>query len=441
MEEKKRKTGIDIIGDVPWGTHFCQFYQTKEDLIDILVPYFKAGLENNELCLWVTSEPLGEKEAREAMQKAVSDLDQYLKKGQIEIVPYSQWYLKDGVFNLQRVLNAWIDKLNQALAKGYDGLRVTGNTAWLEKRGWENFTQYEEEVNNAIGKYQMISICTYSLDKCGATEVIEVVKNHQFALIKREGKWESIENSERKESEEKIKKIVKEWEMTFDSIQDLVSIQDRDFKLVRVNKACADIFKVKPEELIGRTCYEVFHGVEEPLPYCPHKKSLETKRKAIAEFSNPRFGTELEITASPIFNEKGEVTGSVHIAKDITERKRTEKKLRESEERYRLTLDNMLEGCQVIGFDWRYLYVNDAVAKHGRRAKEELLGYTMMEMYPGIEKTELFAVLRRCMEKRISVRMQSEFIFPDGDKGWFELSIQPVPEGIFILSQDITERK
>ncbi|MHC4720030.1 MAG: MEDS domain-containing protein, partial [Planctomycetota bacterium] len=54
MEEKARKTGIEIVGDVPWGTHFCQFYQTKDDLIDVLVPYFKAGLKNNEFCMWVT---------------------------------------------------------------------------------------------------------------------------------------------------------------------------------------------------------------------------------------------------------------------------------------------------------------------------------------------------------------------------------------------------
>ena len=58
MRENLRKSGIDIIGDISWGTHFCQFYQTKEDLMDILVPYFKAGLENNEFCLWVTSQPL-----------------------------------------------------------------------------------------------------------------------------------------------------------------------------------------------------------------------------------------------------------------------------------------------------------------------------------------------------------------------------------------------
>lgn len=131
---KIRKTGIDILGDVPWGTHFCQFYQTKEDLIDTLAPYFKAGLEDNEFCIWVTSEPLDEKEAREAMRKAMPDFNRYLKRGQIEIVSYADWYLKDGVFNLQRVLDAWTDRLKQALAKGYDGIRVTGNTAWLEKK-------------------------------------------------------------------------------------------------------------------------------------------------------------------------------------------------------------------------------------------------------------------------------------------------------------------
>ena len=115
--------------------------------------------------------------------------------------------------------------------------------------------------------------------------------------------------------------------------------------------------------------------------------------------------------------------------------------LRTSESRFRSTLDNMLEGCQTIGFDWRYLYINHAAAGHGRQTREELLGHTMLERYPGIENTEMFAVLRRCMEERASGFMENEFIYPDGSKAWFMLSIQPVPEGIFILSLDITERK
>ncbi|WP_332881643.1 MEDS domain-containing protein [Methanosarcina horonobensis] len=80
MIESRRSSGIDIIGDVTWGTHFCQFYDAKEDLIEILVPYFKAGLENNEFCIWVTSEPLGAEEAKGVLRTAVPDLDAYLKK-------------------------------------------------------------------------------------------------------------------------------------------------------------------------------------------------------------------------------------------------------------------------------------------------------------------------------------------------------------------------
>ena len=117
--DELRKSGIDLIGDVPWGTHFCQFYQTKEDLIDILVPYFKEGLENNEFCMWVTSEPLSADEAENAMRNALPEVDRYFKNGQIEIIPYSDWYVKEGSFNSDRVLNGWIDKLNNGLSERF----------------------------------------------------------------------------------------------------------------------------------------------------------------------------------------------------------------------------------------------------------------------------------------------------------------------------------
>jgi len=161
-----RYSGIDIIGDVSWGTHFCQFYQTKEDLIDILVPYFKTGLENNEFCMWVTSQPLGVEEAKKVLRRAIPDIDIYLKKGQLEIIPDTHWYLKEGVSDSDRVLNGWVEKFNQALDNGYDGLRLTGNTFWLEKEDWNDFVDYEEKVDRVLSNYQMIALCTYSLDRC-----------------------------------------------------------------------------------------------------------------------------------------------------------------------------------------------------------------------------------------------------------------------------------
>ncbi|MDO9019623.1 MAG: ATP-binding protein [Myxococcales bacterium] len=104
-------------------------------------------------------------------------------------------------------------------------------------------------------------------------------------------------------------------------------------------------------------------------------------------------------------------------------------------------VESLLEGCQVIGFDWRYLYVNDAVVQQGQRAREDLLGRTMMECYPGIDETPMFATLRRCMEERSHERLENEFTFPDGSTGFFELRFLPVVNGACVLSMDITQRK
>jgi PAS domain S-box-containing protein len=105
------------------------------------------------------------------------------------------------------------------------------------------------------------------------------------------------------------------------------------------------------------------------------------------------------------------------------------------------TLDSLMEGFQVIDFDWKYAYVNETVARHGKSTKSEFIGKTMMEKYPGIEETEMFATLRECMRTRTSASISNEFVFPDGTSQWFELRVQPVPEGLFILSADISERK
>ncbi len=133
--------------------------------------------------------------------------------------------------------------------------------------------------------------------------------------------------TERRQAEEKIEQTAEEWRTTFDSITDWVSICDKDFRLVRVNKAFADVVKMKPEELIGKPCYEIVHGTNEPLPNCPHKVTIETKKPATAEFFEPHLGIHLEISTSPIFNENGEVVASVHLIRDITERKKMEEQL------------------------------------------------------------------------------------------------------------------
>jgi PAS domain S-box-containing protein len=140
-------------------------------------------------------------------------------------------------------------------------------------------------------------------------------------------------------------------------------------------------------------------------------------------------------------NEKGKTIGTLSMGADVTEIRKKEERAKEVENRLQISIDNMLEGCQIIDYDWRYAYLNEAAAKQGRRGKEDLLGKTMMEAYPGIDKTEMFSHLRNCMTNRVPHQMENEFTFPDGSKGWFELHIEPVPEGVLILSLDITKNK
>ena len=107
----------------------------------------------------------------------------------------------------------------------------------------------------------------------------------------------------------------------------------------------------------------------------------------------------------------------------------------------RRALDSLREGFQIIGPDWKYIYVNPAAARHGRRPPHELVGRTMEEAYPGITTTPLFERLHRCMHDRTNEVFENRFTFPDGTSRWFEIRVQPVPEGICIYSADIEARK
>ena len=107
----------------------------------------------------------------------------------------------------------------------------------------------------------------------------------------------------------------------------------------------------------------------------------------------------------------------------------------------RLALASTRLGFQVIAPDWRYLYLNPAAASHGGKQPEELVGRTMLEAYPGIEHTPLFSVLDLCMTQRTSQRFENLFGFPDGSSRWFDIRVDPTPEGICVYSIDIHERK
>jgi hypothetical protein len=228
MSTALRPTGIDVVGDAPWGTHFCHFYETRQDLLDTLGPYFKAGLENKEFCLWVISPPMTEEEARSVLRTTLPELDRYLMERSMEILPSHVWYLEGGVFDLHRALNGWQEKLHQAFARGHAGMRVTGDAAGLQKRDWRVFCESERELNNFVANQPIIALCTYPLASSGAAEVLDVARTHRFVVAIRNGNWEIVESPELEQAKEEIKRPREELEQrVFERTRELAATNER----------------------------------------------------------------------------------------------------------------------------------------------------------------------------------------------------------------------
>ena len=211
MDANLRPSGIEGLGDMSWGTHFCLFYETKEDLLDFFIPFFKAGLEHHEFCLCVASEPLIAEQVERVMRQTIPDFERYVAEGQLEITPNTDWYLRDGYFEEQRMLQGWIDKLDQALAKGFLGLRFAANVL-LEKRDWENFAQYEGKLEESLHGLQIEVLCAYNLNRYSAANMLDVIRHHQLTLARQDGTWEPLEGAQLKRAHEEVLKLNAELE-------------------------------------------------------------------------------------------------------------------------------------------------------------------------------------------------------------------------------------
>ncbi|RIA47689.1 MEDS domain-containing protein [Dichotomicrobium thermohalophilum] len=200
-----RNSGLEPIGDLPWGTHFCKFYTNRAELVETLVRYFKAGLEANEFCLWVTSEPLRADEATNALRKAVPGLDQFIADGQIEILDNSHWRTLHGDCDADRVLDVFCSKLDAARQRGFEGLRLSGDRSWLACNDRDELTRYEARMNSVIGSLRVLALCTCALEECTPREALDLVGTHEFALIRDGAKCRVLGNLARLKAERELK--------------------------------------------------------------------------------------------------------------------------------------------------------------------------------------------------------------------------------------------
>jgi PAS domain S-box-containing protein len=175
-------SGLPAVGDLAWGTHLCQLHRDRDELVRALASYFAAGLENGERCLWMTSASLAPNEAWAALGAIVPDLEERRRREQIEIAE-----LGSG-----EVVRTWDDRERAAIEKGFEGLRISCDLSSVEPKDWPLFADREASVFRSLHGRRVIVLCCYPLARCSSSEIAEVLRNHDVALVKSETGYERV---------------------------------------------------------------------------------------------------------------------------------------------------------------------------------------------------------------------------------------------------------
>jgi C4-dicarboxylate-specific signal transduction histidine kinase len=274
MPTMLRDTGITAIGDVPWGEHTSIFYETKRDLLDTVAAYFRAGLANNEACVWALSDAFTQEEARRALLLGAPDLDRNVAGDGVEILPARTWYIRSGRIDARRVIGGWRKKLRAAFDRGYDGLRVCGDLSWVDKAHWPGVKSYERKLHAAIGADRMIVLCAYPIDRCRAADILDTARAHSYTVARRRGEWEIIQTPEIKHAKHEITKlnqvlerrVAERTRQLAASNEELrAHIAERKRAEEQLQAAQAEIGRVARLTTTGALAASVAHEINQPL--------------------------------------------------------------------------------------------------------------------------------------------------------------------------------
>jgi DcmR-like sensory protein len=193
--------------DLDWlraGDHVCHFYDTAEDLADVMIPHFKVGLERREACIWIAGNPYGPERARSEMRTAVADFDNRMAAGQMQIVSQDEWSEKCGALGTAEKIRNWLSWKDEALASGYTGVRTGGDLSSLYESSLDDFLDYERAVDRAFRRQPIVALCSYCLARYSGQTVLDAMQGHGFGLARRRGQWKPIEAWDRNQSTTRV---------------------------------------------------------------------------------------------------------------------------------------------------------------------------------------------------------------------------------------------
>jgi C4-dicarboxylate-specific signal transduction histidine kinase len=192
----------------------------------------------------------------------------------IEIMGGRRFYSSGDDLDLQRAIRTWAEKTRSALVREYAGFRVSASTAWLARKDWKAFSDYENEVNDSISNWRMTALCTYPLVGSSAAEILDVTRTHQFAIARRNKAWEVVETSELKQAKSEIKRLNDELESRVtDRTRQLVAANEQMRKEMierqhaeqALQEAQSELTRVTRALDMGELTATIAHEVNQPL--------------------------------------------------------------------------------------------------------------------------------------------------------------------------------
>ena len=308
----------------------------------------------------------------------------------------------------------------------------------------------EEIIALAEGKYRFESempIQTFAGNIKHLIFHLSVMPEYENSLAKVLITFNDI--TERKLMEEEIKNSKDEWVKTFDLIPDLIAILDDKHRIIKANKAMAEKLNTTSDKVTGLHCYNCIHGADAPPSFCPHSMMLLDNKQHLTEVYEIRLGGDFLVSVTPILDEKGNFKGGVHVARDITERKKAERELRESEKKLKLAIENGNIGIWEWNITSGQMLWNDRMEQMFG-LKKETFGKTFEEFEKFIHEEDV-PHLKKAMKKAIEEELPFETVFriksSSGEskfinaKGIVEKDNNRKTTGMIGVCFDITEMK
>jgi PAS domain S-box-containing protein len=435
FSRSSRKFGLDLVGSIPWGTNICQLYETKQDLLEVLVPYFAAGLKANEFCRWAVSLPLTVPEAKRALKKAVPDLNNH----QIEITTLEKMYCGGSDESKKALSDEWAKAASAASTHGFYGLRLAANLPAdnnvLWKEFWKNFAVYEKSIANTLALHDIIVLCGYPYSQCSVKEILDIERYYSGTLIKRGGVWLLIEDAgKRKKSEERYRKII---QTSIDGFY----IIDGAGRFLEVNDAYCKLIGYSRDELLNMHIFDVVMNKsrQEIADRIQHILAQGYERFETIHHTKPGQPLAIEISATAIG--KNDDKQICIFAHNINRRKHNEEALQQSETKYRELANSITDSFVALNNQLVYLYWNKKCEKITGVPAEQAVGKYFFEVFKPNKGTRKVAKMYLEVLKTKKPLVFIDELSMNGKHVFVENHIYPSKIGICVFTKDITPRK